>query len=122
MPAGSSKSDKRLTQEAFDMFAALAVLLKDRLRALEEELGELERCSRNHSPVVDNVEAAYRYHDLKRRVDDAKQEMIDLAGDMVGAGAPLNVWIRYAREDNTNLIIRVTPNKGVFSLSVLEEK
>lgn len=104
------------------MFVALGVILKDRLQALEKELGEFERCSRNHSPIVDNVEAAYRYHDIKRRVEDVKQEMADLAYDMVDAGAPLDVWIRYPRENSTDLIVRVMPNKGVFSLSLMEEK
>ncbi len=114
----------RMSQEQFEMYAAAAALIVERRKSLQRDFDALCSRCRNNSPILDTLSDGYRYHDLQGSIEEANADMAHLAEEMYDAGFPLNVWIRWIREDRgqNNLMVQVVWHKGGYALWMVEDK
>jgi hypothetical protein len=109
----------RMTQETFEMYANLAVSLHARL---SETLRALNPRESPQGTVFSCIEEAYEHERLRSESRRLQAELQEFAGEMLGAGLPLGVWILVEREGERNVKVRVTKDSkpGKYRLQVEE--
>jgi hypothetical protein len=100
---------KRIDHEQFAMFAAYAVWLKDEFDRLRHEEQKLPEAMDGGYPVVSTIEDAYRWHELKAEIEQAKCNLEEHAKAMLEAGMPPEVWVRYSPSDDRHVKVVAIP-------------
>jgi hypothetical protein len=99
----TARKTARLTQETFEMHAALAVRMHERYDEVMEEKRKLQ------SKVCDTLAEAMVLYELETEKDEILEEYRRIATELEALGMPMRVWVRYRREDAKDMRIQVRP-------------
>lgn len=113
-----TETTPRLTHSFFEIYASLACELAARIREMDRERSKAKSDMCEGKPVFDRVEDAFHYQELVQGIMGLEQEKKELARTMIEAGMPVNAWVKFKREGDPDVMIRVNSSGASHTLVV----
>lgn len=113
-----TETTPRLTHPFFEMYASLACELAAGIREIGRERDKVKSDMYEGKPVFDRVEDAFHYQELVQKIMGLEREKKELAKTMIEAGMPVNAWVKFLREDDPDVMIRVNSSGASHTLVV----
>lgn len=89
-----------IEQHEFEIYAAMAISLTERIKVKEKEINSYHK--NNRETAAQNVSEAYDIVELKQQKQEMQRELRQLAMDMAHDGMPMDVFVRYDADDHAD--------------------